>query len=933
MNPQYRTIQEFQKAMPPAGLTWEIYKSQYPGFVFTEEEEIETTTQFPSTDGIGYTNQNLFEQQNVDIFNPIAKPEVQNNSFLDPLAEQQGTEISISKNNPYSNQWIDTPLQPKVPLAEGENLDKNKKNKPSFLDYLSKIPNLGMGISTDDKFKIAGMTLSYKPDFLNNAELEGKAKKANTITGVAAGTAGLLGAVRNVMQGMGIQNRQNQWNDNYWKDQIDLQKQEYKFEDGGELPLFRYGGTFLDIPFEKMALNEYISGLPKAMEDLANAEIEDEEWIIDPTNVVKKAIGNTHEKGGIKTVLKPGTKVVSDNLKLGAKLAKEISSQADLKVTMNHTYAEVIDKYNRKIGLEEKNLELEKLYKKLEKNDDIVNESTKRMNENFLKKEIEKAEIERQRLLEARAIFANKVYNKQQEGKLEKFENGGMFKGGTFEALCKKYNLTKEQGLEMLKQYEDGGEQQMEQPQSSQPMDEETIKQIIEMYSQMVNTSPEELTKQFLGMSEEQLNEELIRMSSELQQNNVMKNGGKIPMYKDGDPIDGDIERLAKKNNTFGSNASDAFKGAGKWAQYYNSLNNYLIAIDEQPVEFKTHKEYQEKLVDVAPEYVEKLIKEGEIPLTNKHRELLGNTKKTKYTELTDKEKEKLGTEGIIEGYVDGLAGHRGVMFEPGELSSKEAAKRKYENDNYKGNLYVDDKGLKKDDNITFYYPKDIKTGSVAPNTTTETPNTEKEIQEQKFRTTIDDLRTSLNQKSKPDNGMLFVPETPNLPPDGIFPHVKREYRTELVDPMTISPESVLRENYRTQETSNMNIDNLPIGMRGAANANLTAITQENNAKAILEAERFNAQNKQQTEQTNVQLNNQDEMMRYNEIPRYEALQLTAMEKTKNDLYNYFNAGINNQLNKYNYINSYNMTKSMFPDITTDIFGVPVVKKDAKTFF
>jgi hypothetical protein len=101
----------------------------------------------------------------------------------------------------------------------------------------------------------------------------------------------------------------------------------------------------------------------------------------------------------------------------------------------------------------------------------------------------------------------------------------------------------------------------------------------------------------------------------------------------------------------------------------------------------------------------------------------------------------------------------------------------------------------------------------------------------------------------------------------------------------------------------------------------------------FLEAERFNAQNKQQVEQANVQLNNQDEMMRYNEIPRYEALQLTAMEKTKNDLYNYFNAGIENEMNEFNYKNSYNITKSMFPEITTDMFGVPIVKQDTKTYF
>jgi hypothetical protein len=663
------------------------------------------------------------------------------------------------------------------------------------------------------------------------------------------------------MQGMGIQKRQNDWSENYWKDQRDLQRPEYKYENGGEIPVFRYGGTFLDIPFSKMAIDEYISGLPKAMEEMANAEIEDEEWIIDPTNAVKKALGHTHEKGGIKTVLQPGTKVVSDNLKLGAKLAKELNNEVDLKVKMNHTYAEVIDKYNRKIGLEEKNLELEKLYKKLEKNDNITNESTRRLNETFLTKEIEKAEQDRQRLLEARAVFANKIYNKQQEGKLEKFENGGMFKGGTFEALCKKYGLTKEQGLDMLKQYEDGG-QQMEQPQAPQQMDEETVKQIIEMYSQMVNMSPEQLNEQFLGMSEEQLNEEIMRMSQELQQANVMKYGGKIlPQYKDGDPY-------------------------GKIKAYEGDKNN------KKNASIHSTKDWQK--------LAETLGFEGGDNAAFQ-RFLLNNTDNLQIVEAIKKlhsEDEGHGKPNSGDKWDDGFLGYRwdkvfdALSKEPTPTPAKEQ-------------------------------PKVV---------VTEVPKTKEEIT-QSFKNSLEDLEQQLRTKSKPDNGMLFVPDTINLPPDGIFPHVKREFRTELVDPMAISAESILRENYRTQETSNMNLDNLPIGMRGAANANLTAITQENNLKADLEKERFNAQNKQQVEQANVQLNNQREMMRYNEIPRYEALQLTAMEKTKNDLYNYFNAGIENEMNEFNYKNSYNITKSMFPEITTDMFGVPIVKQDTRTYF
>ena len=69
----------------------------------------------------------------------------------------------------------------------------------------------------------------------------------------------------------------------------------------------------------------------------------------------------------MKVVLEDGTKVVSDNLKIGLEQAKRFSEQYDVKINKNDTYAEAIDKYSKKIGLDAKNEEIENIYKKLEK--------------------------------------------------------------------------------------------------------------------------------------------------------------------------------------------------------------------------------------------------------------------------------------------------------------------------------------------------------------------------------------------------------------------------------------------------------------------------------------------------------------------------------------------------------------------------------------
>ena len=97
---------------------------------------------------------------------------------------------------------------------------------------------------------------------------------------------------------MGRQRRMNQFSEGFFRDMRDLQRGPYRFENGGETPLFENGGSFMALPFEKMATDNYIVALPPQMEYLANAEIEDDEYIITPEEEVKKAAGKTHEEGG-----------------------------------------------------------------------------------------------------------------------------------------------------------------------------------------------------------------------------------------------------------------------------------------------------------------------------------------------------------------------------------------------------------------------------------------------------------------------------------------------------------------------------------------------------------------------------------------------------------------------------------------------------------
>lgn len=340
---------------------------------------------------------------------------------------------------------------------EVEPVDVNTK-KPTEMQLSNLFTNPMYGQSTDLSSELftAGQSLAYDPSFLNNAEGEKRAKGANLLRGIGAAGAASFGIARGLLSGAGYQKKMQQILADYYAKQKKAQTENYQYaEDGG----FFQDGGMVRMPFEKQSTNEYISGLPEAMEDLANAEIEVDEYVKHPDGVVQKVWGNTHEDEGEKVILDEGTMVISNNLKLTKEQAKSCSDAFDMKITTSDTYARVIDKFSKKIGLTEKTEELEKLFKQVKKQEQLADDSTRKLNLNFLFDEIQELEIERANLLKQRSDFTSYIFNKQEESKeLPKFKDGGLF-GDSLDALCKKHGLTRAQGEKLIEQmkYDDGG--------------------------------------------------------------------------------------------------------------------------------------------------------------------------------------------------------------------------------------------------------------------------------------------------------------------------------------------------------------------------------------------------------------------------------------------------------------------------------------------
>ena len=222
---------------------------------------------------------------------------------------------------------------------------------------------------------------------------------------------------------------------------------------------FKEGGTKEQI-FKELT-GEYQYSLDEEdSEEEPNAEIEGGEYIFDSRGV-RKAEGNTHERGGMPVKLEEGTKIISDHLKVGADTAKRIEKMLDLPVRPNDTYATVIDKYNKKSGLDEINDKLEEFMGIMKKQkEEVKDKNTSNLNLDFLNKKLydlaqKKKPIKKEREQLFNAIFQiQEMSKKQEEGKEYKKANGGHI-----DSLAAKYGISPQRAAELasLPMYQSAG--------------------------------------------------------------------------------------------------------------------------------------------------------------------------------------------------------------------------------------------------------------------------------------------------------------------------------------------------------------------------------------------------------------------------------------------------------------------------------------------
>jgi hypothetical protein len=181
-----------------------------------------------------------------------------------------------------------------------------------------------------------------------------------------------------------------------------------------------------------------------------NAEIEGGEYLFDSQGV-RKAEGKSHAKGGMKVSLEDGTRILSDHLRIGVDVAKKIKNEMGISAKATDTYAKVLDRYNKKSGLEDLNVKLEDLAKSVKvQKTKVKDEDTSNLNIDYLSKQLFETNQKKKPLEKEREGLFDLLFEVQEATK-ESPESGNMMeKGGAIE-LANKYGISQERADELLR--------------------------------------------------------------------------------------------------------------------------------------------------------------------------------------------------------------------------------------------------------------------------------------------------------------------------------------------------------------------------------------------------------------------------------------------------------------------------------------------------
>ena len=646
---------------------------------------------------------------------------------------------------------------------------------------------------------------------------------------------------------------------------------------------------------------EYIYPLPKSMEDNAKVEIEKGEYVSTPDDVgPMEAKGNRHEDGGTPVDL-PEAHIISDYRTIDDDFASYVRENYGISATEKDTYATLLDRYKKKIGLSEKYDDQERVFKRLEKNKDVKDKNTSELNKSILSKYVNDNQKEIDELEVQFRSFADIVYNKQEESKRQEkidafFRDGGVVDLNQVKKQAKAFNIAEsdaknwiyDEYVKQTRKMAEGGPTQKEL--------EELRKNAIG-YNKLIN----QLFGRTLNMTVSDVSgrEQILNPDSSVNANQNLQHRSNLGYGRVNDKAVSnllDINRWANKYNTDGDFDTEGFQKG------YNRQLNALWALAD--VGAITNADAAKKFRDEYGFWGQDAGSYGGNQAYNSFAvdDKFGQTTATRSyygLDVVSAEQKRLLNEKGIKNYVD--------LF-----GDKSDAAKKILGSDYNKFVALRDSGLMPE--IDFVLEsvkpemKPIEAGPIAPGLTPPTTATDTDTEE-----VVED--NGPKGQGRPAAFGPIFPEMLRTLDTGLEIEGLERHQAPRIDPVLQSADQYINELNRATSAQLDAVGDVPDSQRSAILANMNAIAGSNiakyinevnfnNARQINEADRFNEMAYVQTDDKNIA-----------ERQRYESGLLKAMAIRDENLARYYDS-INSEIqNKFNVRTSLNTIASIAPNM------------------
>lgn len=772
------------------------------------------------------------------------------------------------------------------------NFEKQTEQDTSFLEGLNPTANSDLNmdeiIAKENKTSEANAEAARNPieqkqpyqffnpyggvDVMGAANIFGQniQKGGDPLTAVASGLKVATGLGRSIASGAGKANADNFALDEYGEKrrQAMISENEYMAEEGGQIPNQGGGPDQIDPNSEfikEVATGDYSTGTLD--EENANAEVEVNEYIKTPDGKVTKVLGENHENDGEKMSLEDGTRIASDHSKIDKDSSKKVNEEYGIKSSTKDTYAKVIDKYYKAIGLQDLIDEevgiVEQVKKQKEKYAaEDKEDATYNINLEFLSSRLNEIGKEKQPLQQESSAFFDEIYgiqesNKPKTDETQEFKVGGrVYDTAAISAVATKHGVDKNRAVELIKKYATAGEV------GNEPNDPEELKKWYELAKEDGFKGTIDLKARDLGAEAGKIQAFYVKNNPSAIVNYFRQ--GKTPITSKG------VDMLKKSNpELFKALGLDINKPTGRFT-------------DEERV---------------------KLQKKGE-------------------------DIKAINPQFYVDQFHDNMWSYRNVNNKPVAVTSKPIGEvnKTVQTPDYKADIapYDAQKLLEDSNNAAAYLdnPRDrvtkVETSLARPELDIRTPlgvDTAGDA-----NNSGDPLKDRSVAEQEANRGIFLLPDQSPLPPTGMQPSTKIQRRYGRADSNRVTVDSLLAEIDRGVAVSREQINQLPSGQREAAIVQLESNRQTAIDKATSTAEVMNAKFDQATQAFNIRQGDREEEARATDALSYEQRSLGALANTEDDFRNFFIKSQEANMGNFNTINQMNLTNAAYEnfDITND---------------